>query len=133
MCSQFVTPRPLVPRPEEETAIAEFVGPPTDGNTLLAMIEVTQAIKNATMGDFNGEISSSLAPRQSLSRVNKTEDVSTSFFSFCSKNDARIDDVESLCNQARPSRTNTCTQIQMRKILGSTKRDIKRVTAKPHQ
>jgi hypothetical protein len=44
------------------------------------MIEVTQAIKNATMGDFNGEISSSLAPRQSLSRVNKTEDVSTSFF-----------------------------------------------------
>jgi hypothetical protein len=83
---------PPVPRPQEEPVLAEEVAAPTDPSTL-AKITVTQAIRNATMEDFDGNNFIINGKTYTF----KTDGASVpALQSFCHKNGIQMDDGKSL-------------------------------------
>jgi hypothetical protein len=91
---------PPVPRPQQDEPVAEEaeeVATPTDPKTL-AKIAITEAIRNATMKDFDGENFVINGKTYTF----KTEGVSVpALGTFCNKNGIRTDDGKSLRNANR--------------------------------
>jgi hypothetical protein len=118
--SQSITPLP-VPQPQQEEPVAEEVAATTDPKTH-AKIKVTQAIRNATMADFDGNNFVIKGKTYTF----KTNGASVpALRSFCHKNGILMDDGKSLqtatrVNSKKQSRTNIDASMLAKKITGCT-------------
>jgi hypothetical protein len=113
---------------------AEEVAAPTDPKTL-AKIAVTEAIRNATIKDFDGENfvinGKTSRPKASVCRLSNPSATKMALEQMM----ARVSAMQTEELSREPSKTSTDASMPGRKILGSTNRNRKktRTTAKPHQ